>query len=283
MRLSAVIITYYPNLVELTKNIDSIITCVDRLIIWVNTPNGDEAKFNLDLSRNGEKLVRFGTGENVGIATALNKTIQWSIENGYTHILTMDQDSFFEEVCFINYKSYVEFYDNSNVGVFTPNIRYNGNLIYGMDTLYKELSFTITSGAIHPLRIFEETGLFYEDFFIDGVDYEFCFRIKQMGYKVICITNVILNQTFGYVSKTPLGFSTMNYSATRTYYIIRNHIILWKKYPKLYPDKMEFVKGHIVMRFFKVILGETNKMKKLKSILLGLRDGFLDKVGQVNI
>jgi rhamnosyltransferase len=280
MKLSAVIITYYPDLNTLLINIKSFIRNVDKLIIWENTPLIDRDKYRFDLSVYEGKVILMGTGINIGIASALNNSIKWSIDNKYSHILTMDQDSFFEETHFVKYIDSIKSYLNDNIGVYSPNINYNGHLSYDLKTSTKQLNLTITSGAIHPLKIFSTTGLFREDFFIDAVDYEFCFRIQKIGFKIIVFTNIILNQQFGYTTKTKLGFKTLNYSSARTYYIIRNHIILWRQYPKLYENKSRFILHHIILRIPKVILAESQKKEKIKAILLGLKDGFMGITGQ---
>lgn len=277
MKLAAVVVMYESSINDLRATIESFIEDVDKLIVWVNSPlkKGDRVKFPSSIYE--EKIITMGTGANVGIAAALNQVISWAIDNNYSHILTMDEDSYFEAGHFNKYIKSIESYPEDNIGVFCPNIKYRGSLVYNMEHEIEELRSTITSGSIHPLKIFGTTGLFRKDLFIDAVDYEFCFRIKKYGYKTVAFTNIILNQQFGYSVKTRFGFHTQNYSPMRTYHIIRNHITVWKEYPHLYEHKRNLLSEHIILRIPKVILAESQKFAKLKAIWLGVRDGLIGK------
>ena len=279
MKLAAAIVMYEPSIHDLRVNIESFIEFADKLIVWLNSPLKNSDKEKLYQTSYKEKIITMGTGENVGIAAALNQAISWATANKYSHILTMDQDSNFEAGHLNKYINSIESCADDKTGIFCPNIKYRGNLVHNTENEIEKVKSASTAGSIYPLKIFKTTGLFREDLFIDAVDYEFCFRIKVYGYKTVAFTNIILNQKFGYSTKTQFGFSTLNYSPARTYYIIRNHIIIWRKYPHLYDCKKDLVRNHIILRIPKVILAESQKCKKLKAIWLGLRDGMIGKTG----
>ncbi|MFC0514811.1 glycosyltransferase family 2 protein [Mucilaginibacter angelicae] len=285
MKLSAIIVTYFPEMDELVKNIISCINDVDKIIIWENTPSASlkEAK---ELAVFKEKLVFSGTGENVGIASALNYGVNWSIENDYTHILTLDQDSYFEDGVLTKYKDLVEQQTDKKIGIFGINPISGGHYLYEPAHEIKEVADTITSGSIIPLHIFRECGLFMDELFIDAVDYEFCYRINKLkGYKTVVFTDIVLKHKVGYVTKSKWGFKTDNYSAFRTYFIVRNHIIIWKRYPDIFPRsyKKVLIKTHIASRVVKVIIAESDKVKKIKAIIIGAIHGLKGKLGYYKI
>ena len=69
-----------------------------------------------------------------------------------------------------------------------------------------------------------------------------------------------------------LKFNTSNHSAIRRYYMTRNRFYTWEKYKDLNSftlnrDKMLFKK-----EFVKVILGEKDKVNKIKMIFRGYKD-----------
>ena len=280
MKLSAIIITYFPDLNDLKLNINSIINDVDKLIIWQNTP---DLKLDNEITfiNETEKVIFLSKGVNIGIASALIEGIKWSLENGYTHLLTLDQDSYFDEGVLKNYKELIN-RKLIDAGIFGINPNNWGQLLYKQKELFIEVSDAITSGSIFPLEIFITCGLFEDELFIDAVDYEFCFRIKSLNnLSTVVFPSIIMNHKVGEKVKICFGLYTNNYSSFRTYYIIRNHLIIWKRYPRLFPNHYKYVliKSHIILRIFKVIIAEKNKIKKIKAILIGIIHGLSNKKG----
>jgi len=280
MKLSAIIVTYFPDLDELEKNINSCINHVDQIIIWENTPDSLLSNSDCFTKYNG-KLIFLGLGENVGIATALNHGVKWSVEKGYTHILTMDQDSYFQGNDLPDYIAMIKKNNDEKIGVFGINPVCEDTPLYKLTNEIKVVTDTITSGSIFPLSIFKLAGMFMDELFIDAVDYEFCYRVKSKGYKTVVFTNILLQHKVGYVTKTKWGFKTDNYSAFRTYFIVRNQLHIWLMYPKLFPKlyKKTLVKNHIVFRLIKVLLAEDDKLNKAKAIIYGFIHGLSKRTG----
>lgn len=271
MKLCAVVITYYPDVIETTENILKYIEDVDHVIIWENTPLADRQKHKITVPKYYEKISYMGVEENQGIAYPLNRAIEWARANGYTHIMTMDQDS-----CWHNFKVYrqeIERYCNENIAMFTPSI-------FNKDYKKLELIPPITSGAVHPLSIFDKIGYFCEEYFIDAIDHEFYYRIILNSNMVVHIPSAILNHSLGYKQRRKFLFFSIvssNYSAFRLYYMVRNNIWLYKMYrheavlPKDFLKKL--VSEIIFKPVVKILLVESGKCKKVKAILKGIRDG----------
>lgn len=107
MKLLSVIVSYFPNFQDLIKGINSIINDVDQIIIWENTPL-NEVNYNKNqLLEQYPKIVFLREKDNVGIGRALNQAAKYALENGFTHLLTMDQDSFFEEGELLTFKKFI--------------------------------------------------------------------------------------------------------------------------------------------------------------------------------
>ncbi|MDR0660904.1 MAG: hypothetical protein LBG19_08935 [Prevotellaceae bacterium] len=267
MKLLAVVISYYPDVKEAVDNILRYISNIDKLIIWENTPEPDRNKYRIEIPEYANKIAHLSTGENEGIAYPLNRAAELGIADGFTHILTMDQDSYWEN--FDYYKNIVDKY-HSQYKIFSPNVNYR----YGLEREIQEIEAAITSGGIYDLTLFQEIGFFREDYFIDAVDTEFCFRAIKNSYPTICIKHAHLKQQFAAPTKF-LGIPAPNYSAFRTYYITRNHIRLWKEYPQIISKKLKrfIIKNYIVKRFIQILLVENNKIKKIKAQSKGVRHG----------
>ena len=95
VKIAAVVITYFPDIKDTIANIGLYIHHVDKLIVWDNNTAAEGDKFRPEYEAYAHKIEFMGTGKNEGIAFALNRCIEWATENGYTHLLTMDQDSSF--------------------------------------------------------------------------------------------------------------------------------------------------------------------------------------------
>ena len=91
-KILAIVVTYYPEKDLLEKNVQAFINQVDKVLIWENTPSPDKLDYRFITH---EKVEYHGDGIN-SISRALNYAWEYANENGYDYLLTMDQDSFFE-------------------------------------------------------------------------------------------------------------------------------------------------------------------------------------------
>ena len=275
MKLAAIVIVYYPDLNDLKKNILRYIDDVDILLLWNNTPNGDYDRLIIDLPGYEQKIIWLATGENEYIAYPLNHAIGWCRANQYTHLLSMDQDSLFEEGFFKLYKNKV----NSNLGMKNAIFGVNPNNQFPIHDFLLKVDWFITSGSIYDVNVIHSIGGFREDYEIDCVDNEICYKANANGYNTLVDTHCILNQIYGMPARSIFGFTTSGYSPFRTYSILCNHILLWKEYPfELSKDlKKKIIKDYFLYRFVKILLSEKRKSPKLLALFYGLIDGLQGK------
>lgn len=273
MKILAIIVTYYPNFEDVTNNILCFIDFVDKLIIWHNSPFDNKQDYNINFREYNEKVVHLHAKKNMGIAYALNQAydLMMNDSNSYTHLLTMDQDS-----RWINFK---DFRKKINVlsrdAIYSPNI--NNELKPFPDKI--TVKTCITSGAIFPIDVLREIGKFNVIYSVDCVDYDFCFRAYRKGVKIIKLTRCSMMQIYGDPLKSKLfRIKTNQYSPERLFFIVRNHIFLWKDYPEqmdLQFKKM-ILNSYIFGKIAKIILMEENKVKKVLSIIKGAFIGLLN-------
>lgn len=276
MKLLGIVILYYPEN-DIIDNINSYLHVLDELIIWDNTPGGSNTLFP-----GNSKIKRMGLNENAGIGTALNEAVRYAQDHGFTHLLTMDQDSTFETED--NIQAYIRaIIQSGEKAIFSPNYTLNNKVrLYPEQDKLIEVTATMTSGSIYPIRIFNKTGLFREDFFIDSVDIEFSLRARKCGISTKIVTFVSLNHTLGHKFKLKILWKTYfphEYSPVRLYYIVRNGILVSKEYPLEHPLK-GFLSYWFYRRLFRVLLLEQNKFAKCRALISGYRDGLKGKTGK---
>ena len=268
IKIIAVVVVYRPDKELLQSNLNSLLDGVDNILIWENSP-----ELNIKPWFKSNKIIYLNDGGNVGISKALNFAWRYAKNNGFTHLLTMDQDSCFKN--FIEFRNTCLLYDKESNCVFGPlvtpiNDTRPSNKIYEVSID----NYLITSGMLIPLSVLDKVGGYNENFFVDVVDLDFNLRVLRSGYKILKNLNGVLVQHFGIPSEKKLFGKTYvcsNYSPFRLYGIFRNHTILYRE------TKDPFVKDQVKIYFNhyipRIIFWEKNKYKKLKAIIKGLFDG----------
>lgn len=277
--LAAIVVLYNPNF-EVVNNIKSYLLEIDKLYMVDNSETENLWIKNNFIDSDIEYLYSFG---NFGIAAALNIGCEAAIRDGFKWLLTMDQDSGFENIN--NIKSNINGYENSNIGLFYPQYKI-GNEIY--NRFYKRMGENIivmTSGNIINLRVFQEVGEFEEKLFIDYVDVEYCLRLNKLGYRIFQIPNYSISHQLGntvYKVFFKKKIIITNHNWLRRYYITRNRLYVISKYKYFFTDYFFTDILTFINDFIKVLLFEENKLKKIKYTFKGIYDFIRNKYGKYN-
>lgn len=272
MRLLAVVVTFYPQKDLLDRNIKSFIGCVDKVLIWENTPITERSQYRF---LKHEKIEYCGDDIN-SISHGLNYAWRYAGINGFDVLLTMDQDSEFMDfeaywntsisylkssTCLIG--PYVSCHDEKEVPKTLNSIDKNAHLI--------------TSGLLIPVKLLDAIGGYCEDFKIDGVDLDLCIRVRSLGADIIRNSNGLLIQTFGTPYERKLFgkvFVGANYGCGRLYEIFYSHVILYKRYQsQLAYSMLKIYLRHFVPR---ILLWENEKIQKVMAIIKGIYNGLKD-------
>ena len=277
-KVAAIIVSYNPDS-NLFDSINLLLNQVEKVII---VDNGSKEKYVKYIkSINEDKIEIILNKENLGVATALNIGVRKALENGYEWILTMDQDSKASpdmvKKMFNVYNS-INREERKDILSIFPNfvderiqsIEENSNM-----NSYEYVDADITSGNLLRKEVFEKVGFFDDSLFIDLVDTDFCMRLNEKGIKMIKIRDAVLYHSLG-ESKTIKGilgsFNTSNHSALRRYYMTRNRFYIWEKYKGLNSFTLNRDKKLFKKEFVKIILGEKDKLNKIKMVLRGYKD-----------
>ena len=133
----------------------------------------------------------------------------------------------------------------------------------------------ISSGSLNRISTLESLGGFDEKMFIDMVDFDYCKTVRENGYKILRLTNCIMQHKIGQceiISVFGKPKMIFNHSPLRRYYYFRNSIYYARKHALTFKNDRQFymalVKGLIL------ILWEKDSARKFLMGLKGLLAGF---------
>lgn len=266
----AVVIWYQPT-EEQPLSILSYIHSVKHVIIVDNSPNDNS---NLLVSLPKGHYTYLPQCNNTGVATALNIGCRQAIAQGCEWILTMDQDSRWEQEELQRYLALANAYpDLDQVGVFSPRQDYSGHKAH-YDYVYEEKIAVMTSGCLISVKGFQATGGFRDELFIDEVDNEYCMHIRRIGMKVVIINHALLAHRLG--EKRTIRFlgiwrkEYIDHEPFRFYYMTRNILYL----NHLYPEYRQFNNKRLRKMLKRILLYDRlHKWAALHMCWRGFRDG----------
>jgi len=273
--LCAIVVWYNPNQ-EIAKNITHYANHVSNVYVIDNSDNNN--KTLLEQLKLNNTHYHF-TGSNQGIAAALNIGFEYAKSQNVAWVLTMDQDSIFENDSFVKYLAEINAYINeygshTNVGIFAVKHDFNDLDKRNVTELdrYSKKKRVMCSGNIVSYSAFCQAGGFREDFFMDWVDFEFCIRINASGYDIIECSRVLLTHFLGEknIATNFLGVIKYfpDYPLWRKYYFARN---LYRS-ANIHKSMRYHILWRLVQEFKRVILYDhsRNKWKKIRAMFAGV-------------
>lgn len=283
-KIIAVVVTYNPNMNQLILNLKKIGKEVEKIIICNNSI------YNLEFNEKNIEILNFG--KNLGIARAQNIGMEKAFREGGDYVIQFDQDSTMNEGMIYklvqNYETLLR--KGKKEGIIGP-------LEYDRDTFEKEkvkkrkevikgiyeVDEIISSGTLISKKIYKENGKLLEEWFIDLVDFEYCWRIKKAGYKIYKDTTVGLAHKIGQGKiKSKLGIKIQLWTPFRQYYEFRNRLYSLRiSYtPLIWKVKTVFVLlGKYII--YPLILKDGKERKKFMN--QGIKDFILNKTGELKL
>ena len=292
--VAAVVVIFNPD-DRFSKLLLSVIGQVDKIWIIDNQPNSVSCSFLKDEQihqRNNITLLE--NNKNVGLATAQNQGIKLALADGVDWVLLLDQDSILDKDFVKNMLNTAREYKNKEeLGFLTPRHEFDDGRpsvpTYSKGLFLKPrryhmssaeiddtLLFGMASGSFIPRHTLEDVGLMREELWIDYIDYEFSFRVRKRGYRILGVGGARLNHRLGitnYLKILGKEFPYQVHPAFRRYTIYRNRVTVIKEYAALFPDFLLFEILSIAKDLFKLVLLEDQKFNKLRSIFIGVIHG----------
>lgn len=190
--------------------------------------------------------------ENKGLATALNEGLRQAIEHHYDMALLFDQDSAIGEgfvQAMLTQWLHVQSLHISGryhlpPAAIGPRLqdpqsgrrtafrcfrwRHRSDCpVAGFPGLY-ETDFLISSGTLLSVQALRVIGMMKDEYFIDNIDLEWCFRARARGYALYGTDRAVLLHRIGERSNNPLVSSGLmvQHSPLRSYFSTRNRLHL---------------------------------------------------------
>ncbi|MFM7294009.1 MAG: glycosyltransferase family 2 protein [Burkholderiales bacterium] len=233
----AVIVAFFPNADRLDELVRRLLEQVKSVVVY---DNGGADNRSLHMPN----VHILGSGQNVGIASALNRSIEHAISNGARYIVTFDQDSCPSRVLIRGLRAHLDNFSESNIAAVGPtcfDVR-NGHFTwpvfapapYGFRRVNPDLKsdpipsiFLITSGMMFDVERFKQVGPFDDSLFIDHVDTAWGLRANAMNLRLLTCPDVRMKHELSRSApRRVLGRLVLDYPPIRRYYTARNSIRL---------------------------------------------------------
>jgi rhamnosyltransferase len=280
----AVLVTYHPDAAML-ENLRQVLAQVQGLVIVDNGSSPNEIEALRGMSHDGGfHLIE--NGVNLGIAEALNQGVRWVKSQGYPWALLFDQDSNmrsgYVQSMFTTWLAHPK---RSQIACIHPRYMHPELGCWESAPRAPDGSpvWCLTSGALMPTWIFDKIGWFASEFFIDWVDIEYCFRIRAAGYLIAESQDSILLHDPGHSAPASiLGFRfwPSHHNAERRYYVSRNRLAVFRKYFFIFPSWISKAMYWALRDTMKCFLGEKERPRKFRNVVLGTWDGLTGRMGQ---
>ena len=276
--IAGVVILYHPDQ-GLPQRMSSYLPWLDHLYVIDNSENPSR------LMNQYPKIQYIADGRNQGIAARINQAATMSIQAGYQWLLTLDQDSFFEGNSLEQYLHCIEGYPAKNdTAVF--GVQFTNRKLSHSQCNAEEALDLITSGSIINLEHFFAVGGYDEKLFIDQADYDFSFRCKMNGFKVVRMKNIFMQHSLGKQSQH-ISFKTFRktsrslHNPVRIYYMLRNYLYMKKTYGDQFPKEISHMKKDLRYRLKNNFLYHPEKLGMIQYTWRAYRDFKAGRMGKL--
>ena len=284
----AVVVTYHPD-AGFPQRLARLIPQVSRTLI-VDNGSGPQALAMLRELAARPAVQLLANLDNLGIAHALNRGVREAAAHGRAWAFLLDQDT--EVAADIVEKllaTAASHPDPAHLAVVGSRFRDTtgrGEDQRGLDSrgaTWQAMESVITSGSLLSLPIYAAIGPFRDDFFIDHVDTEYCYRARAAGYRIIETLEPLMAHTVGAPTRHHVlgGFKwTTNHSAERRYYMARNNTVLLREYGTSKGRAWRYKSFVRCLRLCKrIAYFEADKSLKIRAVAAGWWDGVRGKMG----
>lgn len=295
--ITAIIVSYNPDPDRFRALIASAVPQAHHVVVVDNGSSPEILDFLRDLAQQkGFKLIEFG--RNQGIAVAHNAGIRYALDQGHDYVLLLDHDSLLMQDCVARLLAAHRRLSESGIPVAAVGPRYldettevqapflrfgrwNFVKIYcDSDAEVIETSVLISSGSLISSKALDAIGPMDETLFIDGVDWEWCFRASAAGYRMFGIAGAAMLHNLGDSGIRVLGWKVPLHSPLRHYYAYRNAVLLCKR--KVVPFSWKFhFSVRLVIRFAIYVVLAPRRLERCRYIFRGVHDGMLNRSGHI--
>ncbi|MEZ9539113.1 hypothetical protein AB4160_13070 [Shewanella sp. 10N.286.51.B8] len=280
MRFFCGITIYHPSDSDIVY-ISELSRVFEQVIVFDNT-EGCISNLNKTILDDSNVLI-LSNGKNDGLSFAFNE-ICFYFYNGLdevrnSYVCIFDQDSRIPQLSIKNLMSVISRQKHNDVAIYAPRVAY-GDSIIDCKPEVTEAEWVISSGSFLNLELFKDIGPFDENYFIDRLDYDYCYEARKQGFKVKVIESTVLRQKLG-EPKALFGIEYSEHNSIRNYYMARNRVYFYLKNKEHFSFLYLRIAISSLKQLVKVIIFDSEKMKKVQYILKGSWDGMNARMGKL--
>lgn len=275
--ICAIVVTYFPD-DGLVSRLTRTKPQVDRIVIVDNASDAESLVIIEKASASPDVNV-IRNPENLGIARALNQGMTWARSHGYKWALLLDQDTVMApEMVATWIEVFADCPNRAEIAIIGSNRFLNSDSQSNPSGVvrWKPGKTVITSGSLIRVESAERIGPFREEFFIDCVDFEFCLRARRRGFYVIEVLVPMMEHYIGSPKTVRVLWSKIqlyNHRPWRSYYMIRNFVILAREYLVADPWWVFRMSSAMTRIVIVTLLMEKSRTLKARHMFLGFCDG----------
>lgn len=288
----ALVVTIIPNWnlkKDLAECLDSVINSnyPHQKIVVVDNASEDGSQEFIKNNYPDVHLIAFSI--NQGYASALNAGIDWAIQQQAAFIFALNNDTVIHVDTISNLIQIME--KNENIGIAAPKILYfhKPDQIYSLgDRKYKYLPLPISigknqkdsskfSGVIDfdyvtgcammiRMNCIHRVGLFDPSYFMYYEDSDFCRRVTNSGYRIVCYCDTTILHKCGVSS----DLDKINITHIRA----KNRMVFYKRYPHGPSVFLTFVFLWLIAIWRSIEFVFHQQSELVKPYLSGLWEGF---------
>ena len=277
-KIAAIYTTFNPGSGFGTRICD-VVKCCAVTIVVDNTPGG----FSFRADDIGG-IILLQDGRNKGLGAAINIGINEAVRQGCNVVVLFDQDSsprsdfisvLLNQLSTMDPRSIIgpTLLDDENILTETISPFSSQSIV-----LREEVTCIATSGMCFRVDSLELHDRFTEDFFLDFVDFDWCWRMRSKGWRVFRLTSLKMPHRLGLGQRRLLGLTYHIPSPFRHYFQFRDTLKLIKlSYVPLYSRLrlLAILPPKIIVYPFLLDHG----LERLKWMLKGVRDAFFNVQG----
>lgn len=233
--LAAATVLYRPDAEVLDALLAPLVEAQLRIIIFINGPVSEAIEQRL-AGRLNLRLIR--SNENIGLGAGLNAVVAAAEGEGFGHIALFDQDSTPDAALLPRLlAAFDAVAKQSSIppAVLGPVLVAPENEAFlppwysrrptALATGVTAVDFLPTSGTLVSIAAWRAIGPFRADYFIDGIDVEWCFRAWAKGFSCGLAEELRMVHRWGYVAEAGKRRpQILRQSDLRTYFYLRNAV-----------------------------------------------------------
>jgi rhamnosyltransferase len=288
-KIGAGIVLYQPTVPQVLKLARRLDGELARIAFFLNSPLEKKTIKSIEQNCvNCQVIFINESGNNLGLGVAYNELVRDASKAGMDELILFDQDSM-PAVCLVKSLSRINTLlrlkcENPIIVGPQPINYQNKRLRSGkalrtfLDLRVSSVPFVISSGSLIDLKKALAVGPFRDDFFIDGIDIEWCYRAKEKGFTIWRSHEVLMKHELGAGTINLFGLTLTKQPEKRIYTFFRNQISMLKLSHIPFTYKLRILLGFPVRVIIYAIHSRFSK-GMLKAMLQGFLDGYQQRLG----